>query len=755
MAAWRRTCWTGRQNWVLWQPRWSVRPRRHGSTVLVTGEAGIGKTSLVRTFLAGSAGVRVLAGALRGPVHTTTPRPPARRGPIDERPADRGSAGAGRDQGWLFAAAAEELAESPAPTVLVIEDAHWADGATLDVLRYLGSRIHELPAVLVITFRDDALGIDHPLRTLLGGLSSANAQRLRLSSLSAGSVGRMAEETGVDADELFRLTGGNPFFVSEVLAFPDETVAPTIVDAVLARVAALDEDAQPALGRVSVVPSGVELDLLRRLVADLGPIGRAERAGVLEVRGSVVGFRHELARRAVAQSLPAIERLAAQRRGAARSCSTSRAERTRSASCTTRSRPRTTTPSSMQGLVAAREASRMGAHRQAARLLRAGAGPRPAADARAPAPAVGEAYSWALSNSNRLGHGRERGARARSAAGSSSATTRPPGAGAGQPVPAAVADRAHGGLARLRGASARDQQQRPGERAAGLRPAEHGRAAGPARRRGGGAALPAARRSTRRAIRPARHRGALPRLPRLGPPAARRPDGRGRGAGEHRASRGGSATTSTCCAATTTWSRDCGGSASSPRPRRTSRRPRTTSATGTSPSTPTCALRGDIGCSRCPVTATRRSPASPTLVEGRGHIGDDRTRVVARSWPASACARGIRTLRACWSWRASTYDRADLLEWSVPVGMACIENAWLTGRRRRRARSRRSCSPRTDRPGMPVQRGELMRYLHRLGLPVPPPPGAPSATPPASRATGARPPSCGRRPAIPTSRRSS
>ena len=370
-----------------------------GSTVLVTGEAGIGKTSLVRTFLTeASSRVRVLAGACED---LFTPRPlgplrdaaRATNGPLAEALRDP------VDQGWLFAAAVEELAEPPSPTVLVIDDAHWADGATLDVLRYLSSRVHALPAVLVITFRDDALGIDRPLRALLGALSSADAQRLRLAGLSARSVGRMAAATGVDADELFLLTGGNPFFVSEVLAFPEQTVAPTIVDAVLARVEALDESAQAALARVAVIPSGLELDLLRRLVGDLSPLEEAERAGVLEVRGTVVGFRHELARRAVVQSLPAIQRIQLNADVLDVLLELEDADPFRILHHAVEAGDDGAVVT--QGLVAARSASRMGAHRQAAacyeQVLARGELLDPAHRAR-----VGEAYAWALSNSNQL-----------------------------------------------------------------------------------------------------------------------------------------------------------------------------------------------------------------------------------------------------------------------------------------------------------------------------------------------------------------
>ena len=216
-----------------------------GSAVLVLGEAGIGKTSLVHAFLAAAAGrARVLAGACED---LLTPRA---LGPLRDaaRSAADGPLAAAlsprADPDLVFAAVSEELASPPSPAILVIEDAHWADGATLDVLRYLGPRVQNLPAVLLVTYRDDALARDHPLRGVLGVLGSTAATRLRLTRLTSDAVREMAASTDVDPGELFRLTGGNPFYVTEVLANPGEIVPPTVVDAVLARVRSLSPPAQ-------------------------------------------------------------------------------------------------------------------------------------------------------------------------------------------------------------------------------------------------------------------------------------------------------------------------------------------------------------------------------------------------------------------------------------------------------------------------------------------------------------------------------
>src|SRR4051794_9160165 len=374
-----------------------------GSTVLVLGEAGIGKTSLLRAFLAGAAPtVRVLTGACED---LLTPRPlsPLREavqsvpGPLYDAlsaPPD--------DPGEVFAAAAQELAREPGPTVLVVEDAHWADGATLDALRFLGRRMHELPAVLVVSYREDELDLDHPLRSVLGGLASVEALRLRLERLTPAARGLLAGQHGFDADELFRLTGGNPFFVSELLAFSGPAVPPTVVDAVLARFASLGPESQAVVRQLSVVPAGLGLATLRELVDDLEPVGEAERAGVLEVRGTLVSFRHELARRAVEGSLASIERIELNRVMLQLLVD----EQGRSGADPFRMLHHAVGAGDDRAVVehgttAARQATRVGAHQQAAvayeQVLARGALLDATSRGR-----LREGYAWSLSNTNRL-----------------------------------------------------------------------------------------------------------------------------------------------------------------------------------------------------------------------------------------------------------------------------------------------------------------------------------------------------------------
>ncbi len=370
-----------------------------GSTTVVTGEAGIGKTSLLRTFVAGlTDGARVLVGACEDLV---TPRA---LGPLRDAAARAGgplseALEAGIDSDRIYFAVTAVLAAVPHPAVLIVEDAHWADSATLDLLRYLSRRILDLPAVLVVSYREDNLGRDHPLRHVLAGLTAPGTNRLRLAPLSPAAVATLAGSTAANPAELFELTAGNPFFVTEVLATPDQRVPETILDAVLARVRTLSPDAQDVLSRLAVVPAGVDVALLRALVPDLRPVSEAEQAGVLELRRDRMGFRHELARRAVVGAIAAADRIDLNAAVLAALLASPRPD------------PFRVLHHALEagndiavvhyGPAAAAEASRVGAHRQAAscyadildraRLL------TPAEVAQ-----YTESYAWALSNSNQL-----------------------------------------------------------------------------------------------------------------------------------------------------------------------------------------------------------------------------------------------------------------------------------------------------------------------------------------------------------------
>jgi hypothetical protein len=227
-----------------------------GGVVLVAGEAGVGKTIVLGRFCDE---VRTFARVLWGDCDALfTPRPLGPFADIARVTGDRfrelvdGHAKPHAVAGWLL----EEL-EAAAPSVVVLEDVHWADEATLDVLRIVGRRIRSVPALLVVSYRDDELDRSHPLRSVLGELPSRGlVRRLCVSCLSREAVAALAEPVGVDPDELFARTGGNPFFVTEVLGAGVTDVPDTIRDAVLARTGGLDAPARALLDAVAIFPRG-------------------------------------------------------------------------------------------------------------------------------------------------------------------------------------------------------------------------------------------------------------------------------------------------------------------------------------------------------------------------------------------------------------------------------------------------------------------------------------------------------------------
>ena len=203
----------------------------------------------------------------------------------------------------LLEAIRAELARVPG-TVWIVEDVHWADGASLDALTFLGRRIEDLPALIVLTFRDDELSADHPLQRVLGALAPAAVRRVHVPPLSRDAVAALA---GAPADELYAATGGNAFFVTEAIAAGGELPPPSVRDAVLGRAGRLAADARTTLELVAVVPGAAELWLVRAAGAADGLAGCEER-GLLAVEGGVVRYRHELARRVIEESLSGARR---------------------------------------------------------------------------------------------------------------------------------------------------------------------------------------------------------------------------------------------------------------------------------------------------------------------------------------------------------------------------------------------------------------------------------------------------------------
>jgi ATP/maltotriose-dependent transcriptional regulator MalT len=293
-----------------------------GRMVLVGGEAGVGKTALVAQFceaVAARGRGRVLRGACDA---LSTPRP---LGPLQDIAQQTGGAldrlllaDAPRDR--LFRALLDELSGGLTPTVAVVEDIHWADEATLDLLRYLARRLDAVRALVIATYRDDEVGATHPVRLVLGDLATTPAmRRIFLALLSGAGISALAAGSGFDAEALHRLTCGNPFFATEVLASgmtaPGELPV-TVRDAVLVRAARLSPAARVVLDSAAAIGSPIECELLVAVAgASAEAIDACVEGGMLVATPpGGFAFRHELARLAILGAISPV-RLQALHRG--------------------------------------------------------------------------------------------------------------------------------------------------------------------------------------------------------------------------------------------------------------------------------------------------------------------------------------------------------------------------------------------------------------------------------------------------------
>ncbi len=277
--------------------------RGQGCLVLVSGEAGIGKTTLVNHF---SATQRELTRVLWGACDALFAAHPL--GPLRDIAVQTG----GRllqlmldeaTPSLLLSACLHELQQRP--SLLVIEDIHWADEATLDLIKFLGRRMQRTPSVLIVTYRDDELDVRHPLRLLLGDLSAAAViHRIALAPLSERAVRQMVGDRPLDAAALHQRTGGNPFFVAETIANETAGIPVSVRDAVLTRAARLSVAGRAVLDAAAVIGPRIEPRLLAAVTqAPMYILDECIDNGMLIGQGDMLVFRHELVRQTILESI--------------------------------------------------------------------------------------------------------------------------------------------------------------------------------------------------------------------------------------------------------------------------------------------------------------------------------------------------------------------------------------------------------------------------------------------------------------------
>ena len=338
-----------------------------GKLVLIAADAGLGKSSLVEHFVAEHRrDARTLWGGCDA---LSTPRALA---PVHEIAAQVAGIAARikgdeESRDWLFRVLLDELTRPESVSLVVLEDLHWADAATLDFLRFIGRRIQRTSVVFIATYREDELSVTHPVRLALGELTGRHVVRLRLAPLSVSALEVLARDSGRDPERLHEITGGNPFFVRELLASHGDVVPETVRDAVLARLARCPGAVRELAELVAVSPGRTETWLIRSLLGvGQESFDEAGARGLLDVQTDSVGFRHEIARLAVYGTLAAqrVRTLHAQvlRELSARGANPARLMHHAAAA-------QDAAAVIEFALPAAREAARLGAHREAAAHL--------------------------------------------------------------------------------------------------------------------------------------------------------------------------------------------------------------------------------------------------------------------------------------------------------------------------------------------------------------------------------------------------
>jgi DNA-binding CsgD family transcriptional regulator len=276
-----------------------------GKVALISGEAGAGKSALVEEFARQAARTaRVLWG------HSDALQTSRVLGPVNELvaglallPGGARESELSREQ--LFSRLLTRFSPPNPLSLVILEDLHWADEATLDFARYLGRRIQRTRCLLIVTYRDDELAPSHLLRGVVGELTGQHAARIPLPPLSFDAVEQLVEDSARDARRIFQVTGGNPFFVRELLATPHDAIPETVRDAVLARLLQCSQTAREVAELVSLLPGRTEPWLIRSILGDFGAAAdQAVTCGLLKYHDEALAFRHELGRLAVESTIP-------------------------------------------------------------------------------------------------------------------------------------------------------------------------------------------------------------------------------------------------------------------------------------------------------------------------------------------------------------------------------------------------------------------------------------------------------------------
>ncbi|HEV8508011.1 MAG TPA: LuxR C-terminal-related transcriptional regulator [Chitinophagaceae bacterium] len=282
-----------------------------GRCVFVSGEAGIGKTSLIKAFCNE---VKNKCSIYQGICDALfTPRPLA---PLYDVLLQLGKSIPesnidATNRTAFFTNFFQELNDRTEVNLLIFEDIHWADEATLDFIKFFARRISQLKCLFILTYRDTEIPFSHPLRNIMGQLNPDSFTRIELQPLSKQAVGKMANERGYNGEDVYRITNGNPFYVTEILASYSEGVPDNIKDSILSVYNRMNEKTKHVWEILSVLPTAFEMNYLDKMDASYLPaVQNCIDSKILIVDKGRILFKHELYRRTIESSLSPLARIA-------------------------------------------------------------------------------------------------------------------------------------------------------------------------------------------------------------------------------------------------------------------------------------------------------------------------------------------------------------------------------------------------------------------------------------------------------------
>lgn len=282
-----------------------------GHTIFLNGEAGIGKTTLLKEFRKQIENERnVFIGTCDA---LFTPRPLA---PLyDIAWQMMGTEWMQQDdaskRGELFTRFYQELKCRKEKTVIIFEDIHWADEASFDFIKFLARRITTVQCLFIVTHRNEECPSIQLLRNVMGQLAPDTFTRMPLTPLSKEAVEKLAAEKGYSGEDVYSISGGNPFYVNEILAWYSKGVPANIKDSILSIYNNVDPGIKELWATLSIVPTGLETKYLMQMDESyMQTFENCFSSGILVLEEGAVYFKHELYRRTIEETLSPLKRLA-------------------------------------------------------------------------------------------------------------------------------------------------------------------------------------------------------------------------------------------------------------------------------------------------------------------------------------------------------------------------------------------------------------------------------------------------------------